>query len=185
MKESGPIGEVHQASPLDLPMHYVQRSTTNIHRQDLSHRINTLTITQFYTANRLDPPMCIHCLFLFSFTEFLVAFLYIQCVNAKFYDRSYRGLEDIPDDIPADTTRISLKRNLITTIRRNKFNHLSHCVSIHLANNFISTIEEGAFEGLLELKTMNLNNNLLGTLMPGMFNGLTSLHELDLGECLP
>ena len=72
------------------------------------------------------------------------------------YTANFKGLTEVPDDIPVNSTIVSLYYNNITRIPPNSFSELSLCTNLILGANHLSAIE------------------------PGTFNGLTSLHELYL-----
>ena len=98
------------------------------------------------------------------------------------FSRLYSDITEIPDDIPDNTTRVTLFRNKITRIRANAFMNLSLCVELYLPFNLISEIEDGAFNGLESLQHLDLHGNLIYKLRANMFGNLLKSTRLSLLE---
>ena len=112
-----------------------------------------------------------------------VAFIFgiISTETCRNYAGRNRGLLNIPDNIPSDTTNLDLVSNHITTLKPNTFLHLNVCKNIDLSINAVSTIEEGAFNGLVILQRLQLNKNDLTKLNASIFLPLETLKSLYLG----
>ena len=75
------------------------------------------------------------------------------------YIASFRGLTEVPDDIPANSTVVSLYYNNIIAIPANNFFNLSRCINLVLGANQLSHIEPGTFNGLSSLEMLYLAFN--------------------------
>ena len=64
------------------------------------------------------------------------------------YRYTGRHLTQVPTDIPAETTRVSLTWNDITDIRPGAFSHLSQCTQLDLDMNELSHIRADMWIGL-------------------------------------
>ena len=79
-------------------------------------------------------------------------------------DLSFRGLTDIPKDIPANETSLVLSRNKLVNLSRNAFSKFYKLSWLLLNGNKIADIEKGAFNGLAALRILWLGNNKLVTI---------------------
>ncbi|XP_063408226.1 leucine-rich repeat-containing G-protein coupled receptor 4-like [Mytilus trossulus] len=97
-------------------------------------------------------------------------------------DCEFKGLTQIPDMIPSDTTRLDLARNSIISIEQNAFVGLSSLQILYLAGNSITSIDDNAFKGLSSLQILDLSRNSITSIEGIAIEGLASLEELDLSH---
>ena len=119
-------------------------------------------------------------------------------------DCSGSDFQDLPDQLPMDSTEIYLDGNDINELRSHNFigrknlktlylnnsnilkvenhtfNGLSILEELHLEDNRLKVLQGDEFHGLKSLKKLFLNNNLLQTINNSTFNGLESLEILFL-----
>ena len=121
----------------------------------------------------------------YLFPYFIVMFVvvgFVLHVRGEEYDRSNKGLTEIPTDIPAGATEVTLIGNRITTIRAGSFSHLARCEKLRLGNNQISEIGPAAFTGLTSLTHLFLDTNKLTHISPGTFSHLARCEVLWLNN---
>lgn len=89
------------------------------------------------------------------------------------------GLEQVPKNIPADTTLLDLQNNKIAEIKDDDFKNLKHLHALILVNNKIKSISTGAFASLTKLERLYLSKNNLKDLPTNMPKSLQELrvHE--------
>ncbi|KAM4676279.1 decorin [Discoglossus pictus] len=89
------------------------------------------------------------------------------------------GLDQVPKDIPADTTLLDLQNNKITEIKDGDFKKLKDLHALILVNNEIKSISPGAFAPLTKLERLYLSKNHLKDLPTNMPKALQELrvHE--------
>lgn len=78
------------------------------------------------------------------------------------------GLEQVPKDIPPDTTLLDLQNNKITEIKDNDFKTLKNLHALILVNNKIKSIGPNAFASLTKLERLYLSKNNLKELPVNM-----------------
>lgn len=89
------------------------------------------------------------------------------------------GLENVPMDIPSDTTLLDLQNNKITEIKEGDFKNLKNLHALILVNNKINRISPTAFSPLSKLERLYLSKNNLKELP---LNMPKSLQELRVHE---
>ena len=94
------------------------------------------------------------------------------------YNVFCQGITSIPDDIPTEAVRVSIRGNTINTVKANDFNELDRCTYLSLTYNEITSIEPGAFTGLDALWSLSLSYNKLTQIESGLFSGLVKLKWL-------
>ncbi|KAM8974307.1 decorin [Pelodytes ibericus] len=89
------------------------------------------------------------------------------------------GLEQVPKDIPPDTTLLDLQNNKITEIKDDDFKKLKNLHALILVNNKIKSISPSAFASLTKLERLYLSKNNLKELPVNMPKTLQELraHE--------
>ncbi|XP_069620469.1 decorin [Ranitomeya imitator] len=89
------------------------------------------------------------------------------------------GLEQVPKNIPADTTLLDLQNNKIAEIKDDDFKNLKNLHALILVNNKIKSISTGAFAPLTKLERLYLSKNNLKELPTNMPKSLQELrvHE--------
>lgn len=97
---------------------------------------------------------------------------FVQCSN--------RGLTELPSNIPALTTEISVDGNNISEIYSRSFVGLIYLRIIHLDHSGITTLANFSFIGLSQLRVLYLNNNNILSITDGVFARLWNLTELHL-----
>ena len=94
---------------------------------------------------------------------------------------SYRGLENVPDDLPtAGVVELALSWNSIKIIKNRTFTAFTDLLYLNLFQNPIHTVEPDAFIGLSSLRVLNLSHNRLSTWPDEPLRTLHSLKELNI-----
>nr|ABB21092.1 variable lymphocyte receptor A [Eptatretus stoutii] len=102
--------------------------------------------------------------------------------QTKNVDCSYKELTAIPINIPADTDRLQLHMNKLSSLPSKAFHHLSKLTYLTLSNNQLQALPVGVFDHLVLLDKLVLNDNQLKSLPPGVFDSLTKLTYLTLSQ---
>ncbi|XP_061176564.1 toll-like receptor Tollo [Saccostrea echinata] len=113
------------------------------------------------------PPGC-SC---YSSSDFM-AMHFVQCSN--------RGLTELPSNIPALTTELSVDGNNISEIYSRSFVGLIYLRVIHLDHSGVTTLANFSFIGLSQLRVLYLNKNNIQSITDGVFARLWNLTELHL-----
>ncbi|XP_048357906.1 decorin [Sphaerodactylus townsendi] len=94
------------------------------------------------------------------------------------------GLDQVPKDLPSDTTLLDLQNNKITEIRDGDFKNLKDLHALILVNNKISKISPNAFAPLKKLERLYLSKNSLKELPENMPKSLQELraHENEINK---
>ncbi|XP_053111932.1 decorin [Hemicordylus capensis] len=94
------------------------------------------------------------------------------------------GLEQVPKDLPSDTTLLDLQNNKITEIKDGDFKNLRDLHALILVNNKIKKISPGAFAPLTKLERLYLSKNNLKELPDNMPKTLQELraHENEINK---
>ncbi|KAM9325381.1 leucine-rich repeat and transmembrane domain-containing protein 1 [Gastrophryne carolinensis] len=100
--------------------------------------------------------------------------------TSKMVDCSYRGLLEIPNNLPSQTQVLFLQGNQIRIINYTSFTNVAGLRVLDLSNNSISRVPPYAFHFLRLLQVLNLTNNLIHYLEGQVFSPLLALRELDL-----
>nr|ABB21172.1 variable lymphocyte receptor A [Eptatretus stoutii] len=100
--------------------------------------------------------------------------------QTKNVDCSSKGLTAIPINIPADTDRLQLHMNKLSSLPSKAFQSFTKLTFLSLNNNQLQTLPAGVFDQLKNLETLWLSQNQLTSLPPGIFDKLTKLTRLDL-----
>nr|ABB21088.1 variable lymphocyte receptor A [Eptatretus stoutii] len=98
----------------------------------------------------------------------------VDCSNIK--------LTAIPINIPADTDRLDLQSNKLSSLPRTAFHGLNKLTILNLQGNELQTLPPGVFDQLNDLKTLDLQQNQLKSLPSGIFDKLTKLTDLRLSQ---
>nr|ABB59091.1 variable lymphocyte receptor A [Eptatretus stoutii] len=100
--------------------------------------------------------------------------------QTKNVDCSSKGLTAIPINIPADTDRLDLRGNKLSSLPHTAFHGLNKLTILNLQFNKLQTLPTGVFDHLVNLNELHLGTNQLTSLPPGIFDKLTKLTRLDL-----
>nr|ABB21043.1 variable lymphocyte receptor A [Eptatretus burgeri] len=100
--------------------------------------------------------------------------------NKNSVDCSNKKLTAIPSNIPADTKKLVLQGNKLSSLPNTAFHGLKELTYLDLDGNQLQTLPPGVFDHLVALGTLHLNNNQLQSLPNGVFDKLTLLKELSL-----
>ncbi|XP_069084898.1 decorin [Pleurodeles waltl] len=94
------------------------------------------------------------------------------------------GLENVPKDIPSDTTLLDLQNNKITEIKEGDFKNLKNLHALILVNNKITKISPAAFTPLTKLERLYLSKNKLKELPLNMPKSLQEfrVHENEVSK---
>nr|ABB21138.1 variable lymphocyte receptor A [Eptatretus stoutii] len=102
--------------------------------------------------------------------------------QTKNVDCSSKGLTAIPINIPADTDRLQLHMNKLSSLPHTAFHGLQTLTYLSLSYNDLKTLPEGVFDQLVNLNKLYLQDNKLTSLPRGIFDKLTKLTFLQLTE---
>ncbi|KAG8556944.1 hypothetical protein GDO81_018261 [Engystomops pustulosus] len=100
--------------------------------------------------------------------------------SSKMVDCSYKGLLEIPSNLPSQTQVLYLQANQIRVINYTSFTNVPGLRILDLSNNSISRVPPYAFHYLRFLQVLNLTNNFIQNLEGQVFTPLLALKELDL-----
>nr|AIO08217.1 variable lymphocyte receptor C [Petromyzon marinus] len=95
-------------------------------------------------------------------------------------DCSSKTLADVPTGIPANTEKLQLHINQLTSIPGMAFHSLTRLTYLSLYDNKLTSLPAGVFDQLTELGTLWLSRNQLKSLPPRVFDSLTRLTYLTL-----
>nr|ABB59096.1 variable lymphocyte receptor A [Eptatretus stoutii] len=95
--------------------------------------------------------------------------------QTKNVDCSSKGLTAIPSNIPADTDRLELHMNKLSSLPPKAFHNLNKLTFLSLGTNQLQTLPPGVFDHLVSLDKLVLNQNQLKSLPQGIFDHLTKL----------
>nr|ABB21160.1 variable lymphocyte receptor A [Eptatretus stoutii] len=102
--------------------------------------------------------------------------------QTKNVDCSSKELTAIPINIPADTDRLLLGSNKLSSLSAKAFHSLSSLTFLDLSYNQLQTLPVGVFDHLVNLDKLYLRQNQLRSLPRGVFDSLTKLTYLTLSE---
>nr|ABB21164.1 variable lymphocyte receptor A [Eptatretus stoutii] len=102
--------------------------------------------------------------------------------QTKNVDCSSKGLTAIPINIPADTDRLDLQSNKLSSLPRTAFHGLNKLTYLNLQWNKLQTLPAGVFDELKNLETLRIQQNQLKSLPSGIFDKLTKLTDLRLSS---
>ena len=115
-------------------------------------------------------------------------FITIASADGSYYNGTYtlsggENVTEIPNIIPAESTKVIITGTIIATLKANVFQNLSKCEIMVFVGNSISYIERGAFYGLGNLDFLIIHQSIHpDALKPGVLSGLSSLTMLSLGS---
>ncbi|XP_061124484.1 leucine-rich repeat-containing protein 17 [Syngnathus typhle] len=97
-------------------------------------------------------------------------------------DCSYKGMSNVPSDLPSDIVKMDLSGNNIKHLRPKQFLHSKDLKMLNLSSTSLNAIDTGAFAGLLYLRELDLSNNSLHYFQYGVLEDLYFLRKLSLGN---
>ncbi len=99
--------------------------------------------------------------------------------TSRVFSRTWWGLTEVPQDIPADARVVNLRGNKLTSssFEQEGSDALSNVEELNLRKNHIRSIE-GVWRGLGSLKQLDLRENQLWRIRPGALSALLSLENL-------
>ncbi|XP_040263660.1 leucine-rich repeat and transmembrane domain-containing protein 1 [Bufo bufo] len=100
--------------------------------------------------------------------------------SSRTVDCSYRGLLEVPSNLPSQTQILQLQGNQIRVINYTSFVNVPGLRILDLSNNSISRVPPFAFHYLRSLQVLNLTSNVIHYLEGQVFTPLLALKELDL-----
>ncbi|KAM5242947.1 immunoglobulin superfamily containing leucine-rich repeat protein isoform 2-T2 [Hipposideros larvatus] len=95
-------------------------------------------------------------------------------------DCSYRDLEAVPLDFPANVTTLSLSANRLPSLPEGAFREVPLLQSLWLAHNEIRTVAAGALASLGHLKNLDLSHNLISDFAWSDLHNLSALQLLKM-----
>ncbi len=98
--------------------------------------------------------------------------------TSRAFFRSWWGLTEVPQDIPAEAVVVYLAGNEVTSIPDGVFSHLTQCNTLNLGYNKISALENLDFSGMGSLQSLWLGFNQISEIQSGVFVGLKKLTSL-------
>lgn len=111
---------------------------------------------------------------------FIILVTYFLMTKTSRYRRRNMKLTAIPNDIPVDTTYISLNQNNITLIPPKFLMKYKKCKQFYINNNQITEIQSDTFAGGTVLIGLGLENNKICFLPNKVFRYLSKLDTLSL-----
>nr|ABB21047.1 variable lymphocyte receptor A [Eptatretus burgeri] len=102
--------------------------------------------------------------------------------NKNSVDCSSKRLTAIPSNIPADTKKLELDYNKLSSLLSKAFQSFTKLTFLSLNNNQLQTLPEDVFDQLVELDELYLQYNDLKSLPSGIFDKLTKLTDLRLSS---
>ena len=124
--------------------------------------------------------------YIFSFMPLLTLFIIFhkaQCDDQyDKYDKSNKGLNDVPSDIGDSTKGVLLSGNKITKIEQGDFHHLDKMKTLDLGNNQIYDIQQGSFTNN-PIQTLTLSGNPLKEFPIAIVDTADTLLRLHLVRC--
>ncbi len=106
---------------------------------------------------------------------------FLQGTSSEMFNGNDEGLTSFPTDIPATTTHLHLKKNMITSIGSSDLSHLTELEELALSNNPISSFDNDALSHNEQLKNLFLNKTSLTT-PPALWRAKNSLQFLKIDE---
>nr|ABB21052.1 variable lymphocyte receptor A [Eptatretus burgeri] len=100
--------------------------------------------------------------------------------NKNSVDCSSKRLTAIPSNIPADTKKLELDYNKLSSLLSKAFQSFTKLTFLSLNNNQLLTLPAGVFDELKNLETLWIQQNQLQTLPVGVFDHLVNLDKLYL-----
>nr|ABB21023.1 variable lymphocyte receptor A [Eptatretus burgeri] len=100
--------------------------------------------------------------------------------NKNSVDCSSKRLTAIPSNIPADTKKLDLNYNKLSSLSAKAFHNLKELTYLNLDTNQLQALPIGVFDQLVNLTDLRLNRNQLTSLPSGIFDKLTKLTDLRL-----
>nr|ABB21039.1 variable lymphocyte receptor A [Eptatretus burgeri] len=100
--------------------------------------------------------------------------------NKNSVDCSSKKLTAIPSNIPADTKKLDLQSNKLSSLPSKAFHRLTKLRLLYLNDNKLQTLPAGIFKELKNLETLWVTDNKLQALPIGVFDQLVNLAELRL-----
>ena len=97
-----------------------------------------------------------------------------SCIDTT-VDCSGRDFYKVPNNIPVNTSELSLKKNFISELHSTSFEGLFNLTFLDLSYNVLEFIEKGSFGKLNNLETLDLSNNIY--LVPFSFSMTSSSFE--------
>ena len=104
----------------------------------------------------------------------------VICNQSTIFRQEYKGLTQVPPDIPSGTVQIYLEHNNITNITNSLFSHNTLCTLLSLDHNVLVEIRESYWAGLWELRLLFLQFNQIQYIWPSAFSNLPHLEGLYL-----
>ncbi|XP_035681507.1 immunoglobulin superfamily member 10-like [Branchiostoma floridae] len=95
-------------------------------------------------------------------------------------DCYYKRLRSVPQDLPANITRLDLDLNSIKRLSQSDFSKYTKLRELNITRNPISIVNEQTFSNLTELEKLDLSANKFTYIQPSTFSGLSQLKELKL-----
>ncbi|XP_078621131.1 uncharacterized protein LOC144887630 [Branchiostoma floridae x Branchiostoma japonicum] len=103
-----------------------------------------------------------------------------DCSDDHTVDCRYKGMEEFPREIPAETVKLHVEGNYITELNANDLAGLADLEKLNLHFNSINDIEDGSFSDLQNLQHLALDYNMVTTVTGQTFVGLDKLSSLSL-----
>nr|ABB21066.1 variable lymphocyte receptor A [Eptatretus burgeri] len=100
--------------------------------------------------------------------------------NKNSVDCSSKRLTAIPSNIPADTKKLVLQGNKLSSLPNMAFHGLQSLTYLSLSYNDLKTLPAGIFKELKNLETLWVTDNKLQALPTGVFDHLVNLDYLGL-----
>ncbi|CAL8270403.1 vasorin-like [Gadus morhua] len=132
------------------------------------------------SAMTLLPPVALLFLLSFSLASSRDCPLYCNCQDNSVIFCIGRSSTKVPSGVPADTKKLYIFQNGISTLAQDNFSGLEQLDMLDLSQNELTQVPDGVFEPLSELKNLDLSSNHITNISKGIFSGLHQLERLYL-----
>uniref|UniRef100_A0A3Q1J9E4 Immunoglobulin superfamily containing leucine-rich repeat 2 n=1 Tax=Anabas testudineus TaxID=64144 RepID=A0A3Q1J9E4_ANATE len=99
-----------------------------------------------------------------------------------FADCAYKGLTEVPNDLPPNVTTVSLSANKIRLIPVGSFHNVGQVTSLWMAHNEIMSIEQGTLAQLVQLRNFDISHNKIVDFPWEDLQNLTALQLLKMNH---
>lgn len=99
-----------------------------------------------------------------------------------FADCAYKGLTEVPNDLPPNVTTVSLSANKIRLIPVGSFHNVGQVTSLWMAHNEIMSIEQGTLAQLVQLRNFDISHNKIVEFPWEDLQNLTALQLLKMNH---
>ncbi|KAM9753626.1 immunoglobulin superfamily containing leucine-rich repeat protein 2 [Menidia menidia] len=100
----------------------------------------------------------------------------------QFVDCAYKGLQEVPVELPSNATTVNLSANKIKALKSKSFNNIIQVNSLWLGHNEIVIIEPGTLAPLNQLRNLDISGNKIVNFPWEDLQNLTALQFLKMNN---